>query len=160
MLVLIVLRQTIAVFARRTSQLAVGRHKLAIIVTKINRMTRQILATLPMVLALAAPAAAQPYSKSMAECAGLFAFGFDNVADERAARIYEHGRNKWIIAAVAQAEVEGVADPVATVDAHMAAKKAEWEAGGMFVVFSEEFGDWIDYCRSFAEAQGIDLNPA
>jgi hypothetical protein len=26
-------------------------------------------------------------------------------------------------------------------------------------VFSEELGDWFAYCRSFADARGIDLNP-
>jgi len=115
---------------------------------------------LAFVLLAATPATAQPYSKSMAECAGLFAFGYDNVSDARAAQLYEHGRNKWIIAAVTQAEAEGIADPAGYVDDAMQAKYDEWVAGGLLIVFSEEFGDWIDYCRSFAGAQGIDLVPA
>lgn len=103
--------------------------------------------------------AQQAYSKSMAECAGLFAFGADNVSDRGAVRIFEHGQARWIAAAAVQAQAEGVADPKGTVRAQMRAKQDEWQSGGLLIVLSDEFEDWIDYCRAFADAQGIDLDP-
>jgi hypothetical protein len=102
---------------------------------------------------------AQPFSKSMAECAGLNAFGRDFVERDETAHLLEFGQAKWMNAAILQAQGEGVTDPNAYVDAAMTAKYEEWNARGVMVVFTEEFGDWLDYCRAFGAAQGIDLDP-
>lgn len=116
---------------------------------------------LPLILALvlASPANAQPFSKSMAECGGLYGFGRDFVARPDAAALLEDGQAKWINAAIVQAQSEGVSDPVAYVEAAMTAKYQEWSDKGGTVVFTQEFGDWMDYCRAFGRAQGIDLLP-
>ncbi|MEO1639341.1 MAG: hypothetical protein AAFU41_08865 [Pseudomonadota bacterium] len=111
-------------------------------------------------LVLGGPATAQQaFSKSMAECAGLMAFGADNVSDPDAVRIFTHGHDAYVGAARAQAAGEGRSDVDHYVDQAKLNKQQEWEDGGVMIVFSEEFGDWIDYCRAFAEAQGIELNP-
>ena len=36
-------------------------------------------------------------------------------------------------------------------------KAAVWEAKGPKVVFTEEYRDWTNYCRSFARSRGIKL---
>jgi hypothetical protein len=110
-------------------------------------------------LTIAGPAAAQPFSKSMAECAGLYAFGRDYVENEETVALLEFGQAKWMNAAIVQAQDEGVANPSDYVDVAMTAKYDEWAAKGVMTVFSEDFGDWFDYCRAFGRAQGIDLNP-
>ncbi|EBA11311.1 hypothetical protein [Roseobacter sp. CCS2] len=111
-------------------------------------------------LGIAGPVVAQPFSKSMAECAGLYAFGHDNVQSDDALHLLEYGQAKWMNAAIVQAQGEGVSDPRDYVEAAMTAKYEEWNARGVTAVFTEEFSDWMDYCRSFARAQDIDLNPA
>ncbi|MEL7179014.1 MAG: hypothetical protein AAFN63_04205 [Pseudomonadota bacterium] len=123
-------------------------------------MRKLSIATTIILLWLSAPLAAQPFSKSMAECAGLYAFGRDFIEREDTIHLLEYGQAKWMNAAIVQAQSEGVADPSPYVEAAMTAKYEEWNARGITVVFTEEFGDWMDYCRSFARAQDIDLNPA
>ncbi len=108
---------------------------------------------------VAGPVAAQPFSKSMAECAGLYAFGRDHIENDQTAYLLEFGQAKWMNAAIVQAQSEGIADPAPYVDAAMTAKYAAWQARGVMAVFSQEFGDWMDYCRSFARAQDVDLDP-
>lgn len=110
-------------------------------------------------LLLASPAAAQPFSKSMAECAGLYAFGRDFIDRDETAHLLEFGQAKWMNAAILRGQTEGVAEPVPYVEAAMTAKYEEWKSKGVLAVFTEEFGDWMDYCRSFARDQDIDLNP-
>lgn len=117
-------------------------------------------APLILALVLASPAAAQPFSKSMAECAGLYAFGGDFIEHHETAHLLAFGQEKWTNAAVVQAQTEGVADAVPYVDAAMADKYAQWQARGVMAVFTEEFSDRLDYCRSFARVRVIDLNPA
>ena len=120
-------------------------------------MKQMLFATL---LVVAGPVAAQPFSKSMAECAGLYAFGRDHIGTDEVAHLLEFGQAKWMNAAILRAQTEGMAEPASYVDAAMMAKYEEWKAKGVLSVFTEEFGDWMDYCRSFANAQDIDLNPA
>lgn len=123
-------------------------------------MARIILPLAVIAAILAEPARAQPFSKSMAECAGLYAFGRDYVEGEDAVFLFEFGQAKRINAAVVQAQDEGVSNPASYVDAAMTSKYDEWRAQGALVVFTEEFGDRMDYCRAFGAAQGIDLDPA
>lgn len=83
----------------------------------------------------------------------------DYVTQDETAHLLEFGQAKWMNAAIVQAQSEGVADPAPYVDAAVTAKYEEWQVRRALVVFSEKFGDWMDYCRAFAGAQGIDLNP-
>lgn len=108
----------------------------------------------------ASPVAAQPFSKSMAECAGLYAFGRDFIDTDETAHLLEFGQAKWMNAAILRAQTEGVAEPARYVEAAMTAKYEEWTSKGVMAVFTEEFGDWMDYCRSFARDRDIDLTPA
>lgn len=110
-------------------------------------------------LFLASPANAQPFSKSMAECGGLYAFARAHVESPDAVALLEFGQAKWINAAIVQSQSEGVSDPATYVEATMTAKYQEWTDKGALAVFSEEFGDWMDYCRAFGRAQGIALLP-
>ena len=123
-------------------------------------MRQFLIAITSVVTALASPLAAQPFSKSMAECAGLYAFGRDFIEREETVYLLEFGQAKWMNAAIVQAQSEGVSDPTDYVQASMTAKYNEWSDRGISAVFTEDFGDWMDYCRSFARAQDIDLNPA
>ncbi len=123
-------------------------------------MRRLLIAVIATLIMLSAPLAAQPFSKSMAECAGLYAFGRDFIERDETVLLLEYGQAKWMNAAIVQAQSEGVSDPADYVQAAMTAKYDEWNDRGITVVFTEEFGDWMDYCRSFARAQEIDLNPA
>ncbi|MCK0094285.1 hypothetical protein MWU60_01775 [Yoonia sp. F2084L] len=122
-------------------------------------MVRLCLAGLAFTLGLVSPAMAQPFSKSMAECAGIYAFGRDYVQSDDVVYLLEFGQAKWMNAAIIQAQGEGVSNPAAHVDAAMKAKYDEWQGRGVLVVLSEDFGDWRDYCRAFGAAQGIELNP-
>ena len=95
----------------------------------------------------------------MAECAAIYAFGRDYVERADTVFLLEYGQAKWLNAAIVQAQNEGVSDPAAYVAAAETAKYEEWKARGVMSVFSEHFGDWLDYCRSFARHRGIDLDP-
>lgn len=130
------------------------------IVSHTRCMVRICFTVLALAFGLASPATAQPLSKSMAECAGLYAFGRDYVQSDDVVYLLEFGQAKWMNAAIIQAQSEGVLTPAAYVDAAMAAKYDEWQDRGVLAVFSEDFGDWLDYCRAFGAAQGIDLKPA
>lgn len=114
------------------------------------------------VLALfaASPVMAQPYSQSMAECAGIYAFGRTWVKQDDASYLLEYGQAKWLNAAIVQAQAEGIADPANYAHNIMDAKEAEWNGRGLSIAFSEDFYDWWDYCRAFGRAQGIALKPA
>ena len=118
-----------------------------------------ILSSIALVIGLSGPLAAQPFSKSMAECAGLYQFGGEFMMDPDRAYLFEYGQAKWINAAVVQAQTEGITDPATYVANAQAAKYQEWSDRGAMAVFSEEMRDWFAYCQSFADARGIDLNP-
>ncbi|PJI92094.1 hypothetical protein BC777_0938 [Yoonia maricola] len=122
-------------------------------------MKRICPAAIVLFVGAASAVTAQPFSKSMAECAGLYAFGRDHVEREDAVHALEFGQAKWMNAAVVQAQEEGVPDPNTYVDAAMTAKYDEWSARGAMAVFAPDFGDWMDYCRAFGADQGIDLVP-
>lgn len=122
-------------------------------------MKQLVTQSIVFIIGLSGPLAAQPFSKSMAECAGLYQFGAAFMTDPERAYLFDFGQAKWINAAVVQAQTEGVADPAAYVATAQAAKYQEWTDRGAMAVFSEDMGDWFDYCRSFAEARGIDLHP-
>lgn len=101
--------------------------------------------------------AGQPFSQSMAECSAIYAVSADWVNDEARKGLLSTAADQWRAAALAQAQTEGLRNPQVTIDAQFDSKRQEWLDRGRMAVFSEEFGDWFDYCRSFAKNQGIDL---
>ena len=121
-------------------------------VCSLGSMRKPVVVTTIILLCLSAPLAAQPFRKSMAECEGLYAFGRDFIEREDNVHFLEYGQAKWMNAAILQAQSEGIANPSSYVDAAMTAKYEEWNARGITVVFTEEFGDWMDYCRLLARA--------
>lgn len=117
---------------------------------------------LPLALAaltLAAPAAAQPYSTSMAQCAALTRNVAQWVTTEDAEARLMAATRLWQRAAVSRAQLEGVPDAAQQVAQVMARQSREWERGGAAFFYTQEFVDWTDYCRKFAQAQNIDLTP-
>ena len=118
----------------------------------------RILSFLAVILAVAGPVAAQPFSQSMAQCAGLFE-GVRNVISkpENLAKL-DAAAAAFSLAAVDQARAEGQDDPEAWVAQHQGEMRAEWEAYGALAAFSQDFVDWTDYCRSFADDRGIDMS--
>ncbi|MCB1338251.1 MAG: hypothetical protein KDK10_12620 [Maritimibacter sp.] len=107
---------------------------------------------------VASPAAAQPFSQSMAQCAGLY--------EALSALISTPDRKAKLDAAAAiftetawtEAEAEGQSDPAAWVDGHRRAMRDDWTAKGRGAVFSQDFLDWTGYCNRFATSRGIELN--
>ncbi len=100
---------------------------------------------------------AQPYSQSMAECGALASISADWVMNPDVQAVFALMEERFVSAAHLQAEREAIVDPGAMITAQFAAKKAEWASRGRWVVMSQDYEDWIDYCRSFARAHGIDL---
>lgn len=104
--------------------------------------------------------AGQAYSESLMDCAVLF----DTVNRQDPGR-ENHGKGLFLsrvsetleAEAKAQAISEGRTDP----DAYLAAIKAEkithWDSKGLRFVFSEDFRDWMRYCRKFSSHLGIEF---
>lgn len=106
---------------------------------------------------IAGPSDAQPFSQSMAECAGLISAGRAWVEQaENADRLLQI-ETLWLSAAYVQAQSEGTTEPRAVVAQIFEAKRAEWVAKGRTAVFSPHYKDWSDYCRAFGRDQGIKL---
>ncbi|WP_342075282.1 hypothetical protein [Yoonia sp. SS1-5] len=107
---------------------------------------------------LAAPAAAQSYSESMAECAAIHQNAAQWVRSDDAVEKLLIATRRWAEAAIMQAEVEGIADPENVIWAMIDRKTGEWEAKGPDVFTTEEFHDWVAYCRAFGQEFGIVLD--
>ncbi|PUB19199.1 hypothetical protein [Yoonia sediminilitoris] len=106
----------------------------------------------------AGPAAAQPYSQSMAECAAFFSSWRSSIQREENLENLEIAENRWLSAAYAQAQAEGVEKPQAYTADIFVAKRDEWiEKGGM-AALTQDFKDWAAYCRSFGRDRGIDYD--
>lgn len=101
----------------------------------------------------------QPYSQSMAQCAGLTHLLSEWVNDPERSYMAEYAAGVWANAAVIQAEQEGVSDAATYVRNFSDATYAEWEAKGQITVFSEDFKDWTAYCRKFGDHMGLTLLP-
>lgn len=109
---------------------------------------------------IAAPAAeAQPYSISMAQCAALTKNAARWVTSAEANVRLMSATRLWQRAAIARAQAEGVQNAEARIADVMARQSEEWEVGGAAFFYTQEFRDWSAYCREFAKAQKIDLNP-
>jgi hypothetical protein len=118
----------------------------------------RFLSFLAVILSVAGPVAAQPFSQSMAQCAGLFE-GVRNVISkpENLAKLDAAAR-AFSQAAVVEARAENREDPAAWVAQHQSEMRAEWEAYGGLAAFSQDFIDWTGYCRAFADDRGIDMD--
>ncbi len=109
------------------------------------------------VLAGTGPAAAQPFSQSMAQCAGLYEAAGTMVASEDNRAKLAWAAAAFSEAARVQAGAEGQDDPGAWVNRHQDAMRADWLARGTPAVLSQDFRDWTSYCRKFAKDRGIEL---
>jgi hypothetical protein len=115
------------------------------------------LLTLAASVALSAPAAAQPISQSMAECAALYSVAGDHVGTlSTAERLYEISEG-WFGLAISTARAEGRRAPEAHVGSAYTAKCEEWSDRGRSWAFSEEFRDWTAYCRALGKRHDLDI---
>lgn len=105
---------------------------------------------------VATPLAAQPYSQSMAECAGIYEGVRGAVRDRADLDRLDAAADAFATAAIARARAEGRTDPEAWVAGHRGVMRAHWADRGAVAAFSRDFADWTDYCRSFATDRGID----
>ena len=113
---------------------------------------------LVLTLLLSGPELAQPFSQSMAQCAGLYdaVGGFLSRPDRKAKLAVAAAA--FGAAAVAEARTEGQDDPEGWVQGHRDAMRADWETRGKWSAFSAEYRDWTAYCAKFAKDRGIDLD--
>ena len=118
----------------------------------------RFLSFLAVIVSVAGPVAAQPFSQSMAQCAGLFEAVQRMVPEHESIAKIEAAAAAFLEAAVTEARAEGQDDPEAWVERHRDEMRAEWEEYGGLKVFSQDFVDWTDYCRSFADDRGIDMS--
>lgn len=107
--------------------------------------------------AIPLPVQAQPYSTSMAQCAGLYDALTRLMTSVEKQESLAVAASRYLGSARAQAMREGRSDAEKAVEATYSSTRDEWIAKGARIVFSQEFHDWAAYCRSFAQDQGIDL---
>lgn len=100
----------------------------------------------------AAPAqAGQPIYVSMAECAGIFDALISQISPSPRRERIEIAQENWVKAANAEAGRD--------VRKLIAEKSALWFAKGASVVYTEEFEDWSNYCRSLAKHKKLQIVP-
>jgi len=117
---------------------------------------RRFLSFLAAILAVAGPVAAQPFSQSTAQCAGLCEAVQKMVPGHESIAKIEAAAAAFSQPAVAQARAEGQDHPQAWVGRHRAEMRTEWAAHGGLKVFSQGVVDWTDHCRFFADERGDD----
>lgn len=98
---------------------------------------------------------AQPYSESMADCAAVFQNAAQWVKTDVSADELMSVAIRWADAAIAQAAQEGDAMSEDALWAKIDGKTAQWEAKGGTVFFTQDFRDWSQYCRKFADHTGV-----
>ena len=104
--------------------------------------------------------AAQAYSESLMDCAVLY--DTSNRIDPARAN---HGKGLALSriaealekVAYDQALIERQDNPVAYLARLKSDKISHWDAKGITYIFSDEFKDWMTYCRKFAGHLGIDF---
>ena len=102
-------------------------------------------------------ASAQPYSHSMADCAGIYQNAAQWVDTDESANKLMHAVTQWADAAVTQARAEGISSPEERMWQRIDSKTSEWETKGAGVFFTQDFRDWMQYCRSFAQDRGLSI---
>lgn len=106
---------------------------------------------------LPATALAQPFSQSMAQCAGLYGGLVGKVTRPDRVAALRAGETAYYEAAINAARAEGQADPATWVDTHYGEAFDDWANKPDLSVFTQEFRDWSAYCLKFAASQGIEL---
>ncbi|MGH1368488.1 MAG: hypothetical protein ACRBCL_07700 [Maritimibacter sp.] len=109
------------------------------------------------VLGAGGGAMAQPYSTSLAQCAGILQSAGDVINDDVATPIYAENAYTFWEAAIAQAGKEGHANAEEVAMAAYAPTYETWRQRGPMAYVKGEFGDWMSYCRKFAKNQGLTL---
>mgnify|MGYP001822455368 CR=1 FL=1 len=79
-------------------------------------------------------------------------------SNEKAARLYALS-DTWADAARGRAEAEGVRNAATYVDGLWGQKCAEVSDKGRLYVFTEDFRDWMNYCRALARETGLPTRP-
>ncbi|RKF16961.1 hypothetical protein D6850_05390 [Roseovarius spongiae] len=115
-----------------------------------------------LVVAPGMASASQPISESFVQCAQLYdlsnRYDPSRRSTEKGAML-EQAAAKFMTGAQSEARKEGRSD-VSEYLAHMAeTKAADWDAKGRSYVFTQDFRDWMSYCRSLARSRGIKLRP-
>lgn len=100
---------------------------------------------------------AQPFSESMMDCAAIYQSSAQFVTSEQATQKLLKATRAWAESAFDQSCAEGNDVEMMSVWDRIDEKAAVWEAKGPKVVFTEEYRDWTNYCRSFARSRGIKL---
>ena len=110
---------------------------------------------------LSTPAAAsQPISESLVECAALYDMSnraFPERRETPDGERLENARAELLDAALGRAQEEGRSDAQGYVAELLPLKEAGWDAKGVQYVFTQDFRDWMGYCRSVSEHLGVDL---
>jgi len=100
---------------------------------------------------------AQPFSESMMDCAAVYQSSAQFVTSEQATQKLLKATRQWAETALDQSCAEGNDVEMSSVWDRIDEKAALWEAKGPTVVFTEEYRDWMKYCRSFARSRGIKI---
>lgn len=103
------------------------------------------------------PVTAQPFSESMMDCAAIYQSSAQFVTSEQATQKLLKATRVWAEGAFDQSCAEGNDVEMSSVWDRIDEKTALWEAKGPMVVFTEDYRDWMKYCRSFARSRGIKL---
>ena len=114
-------------------------------------------------LCLALPVAAsagQPISESFVECAQLFDMSNRQEPARRATdkgAALEYAAAQLMQAAADEAAREGRRAIPAYVAEMAEVKASRWDAEGVTYVLSQDFRDWMGYCKSLAKSRGVAL---
>ncbi|MEQ6248565.1 hypothetical protein ABMC89_06730 [Sulfitobacter sp. HNIBRBA3233] len=100
-----------------------------------------------------APAAAQPISWGMAQCAGVMEAMAANVSRRDVIAYLGAASKQLMDAARAQSLSEG-RDP-AELSQVRSAKAEEWRISGLTLPLRQDFYDWMGYCKSLSRAYDI-----
>ena len=114
-----------------------------------------------MVILAATPVqAGQPISESLVDCGTLFDLSnraFPERRETEKGASLAHASDQFLTAAREQARAEGRASPERYVEDMIGTKEENWDGKGLSYVFSQDFRDWIQYCRSLSDHLGVDL---
>ena len=106
-----------------------------------------------------AMAVAQPFSESMADCAAQMQNAAQWVQSQDKSDALIYAARQWADAAQTQAGTEGNPLTDAQLWAKIDGKTKAIEAKGMSYFLTQDWRDWAAYCRKFAKAQHVSLQP-
>ncbi|WP_135503345.1 hypothetical protein [Roseovarius aestuariivivens] len=117
-------------------------------------MKKSLVSGLAVAIGLGSPVnAGQPISESLMDCAALYTMSNRLVPARPLTRKGEKLEQAAAVlqaAAERQAIIEGQANPRDYVARLCPQKQAHWDKRGAMIVFSEEFREWMTYCRSLS----------